>query len=57
VHIAPGNKGQFDVIVDGDIVASKHGVGVVGRLKGDKGFPDDDESVEAVRDRLGAGAS
>lgn len=52
MHIAPGNKGQFDVIVDGDVVASKHGVGVVGRLKGDKGFPDDDEAVEAVRRKL-----
>ena len=52
VRIEPGHKGQYDVIVDGDVVATKHPVGAIARLKGDKGFPDDDEAVEAVRRKL-----
>lgn len=40
------------MIVDGEVVASKHAVGVLARVKGDKGFPDDDEAVEAVRRKL-----
>ena len=40
------------MIVDGDVVATKHPVGAMGRLKGEKGFPDDDEAVEAVRQKL-----
>jgi hypothetical protein len=53
VTTTPGGKGQFDVLVDGDVVASKHAVSAMGRLKGDKGFPDDHEAVEAVRTKLG----
>ena len=42
------------MLVDGDVVATKHSVGVMSRLKGDKGFPEDDEAVEAVRRKLAA---
>jgi hypothetical protein len=41
------------VFVDGDVVASKHKVSTVARVRGDKGFPDDDEAVAAVRVKLG----
>ena len=51
--IAPGAKGQFDVFVDGDVVATKHTVSALARVRGDKGFPDDDDAVAAVRAKLG----
>ena len=50
--IAPGGRGQFDVIVDGAVVATKHPVSAIAKLRGDKGFPDDDEAVAAVRTHL-----
>jgi hypothetical protein len=53
VTIEPGAKGQFDVIVDGDVVATKHAVGAMGKLRGDKGFPDDADAVATVRSKLG----
>jgi hypothetical protein len=53
VTITPGGKGQFDVLVDGEVVATKHQVSAIGRLRGDKGFPDDDEALAAVRTHLG----
>ena len=50
--ITPGQRGQFDVVVDGDVVATKRAVGTVARLRGDKGFPDPDDALEAVRRKL-----
>lgn len=45
-----GKFGQFDVLVDETLVASK-GKGVLGRIFS-KEFPDETEAVEAVRARL-----
>jgi hypothetical protein len=50
VTVTPGGRGQFDVIVDGDVVAMKHGTGM---RHDKKGFPDDDDAVAAVRTKLG----
>jgi hypothetical protein len=52
VTISPGGRGQFDVMVDGEVVSTKHPVSAIARLRGDKGFPDDDEAVAAVRNKL-----
>ena len=41
------------MFVGDTVVATKHKPGVAGRLKGDKGFPDDDEAVAAVKRALG----
>jgi hypothetical protein len=53
VTIEPGNRGQFDVFVDGDVVATKHAVSALAKLRGDKGFPEDADAVAAVRTKLG----
>lgn len=53
VTITPGGRGQFDVVVDGEVVATKHPVSAVAKLRGAKGFPDDDEAIAAVRTKLG----
>jgi len=53
-RIEVGASGQFDVFVDGEVVATKHAVGLLARLRGNKGFPDDDEAVEAVRAKVAA---
>ena len=47
-----GAAGQFDVLVDSDVVATKRPVGVLRRLLGDKGFPSDASAVAAVRAKL-----
>jgi hypothetical protein len=52
--LAVGGKGQFDVLVDGEVVASKHGVGAIAKLLGAKGFPTEDEVLDAVRRKLAA---
>ncbi len=46
--------GQFDVFVGDDVVASKQSKGLLARLSGDKGFPNEDEAVAAVEAKLGA---
>jgi hypothetical protein len=53
VEIQPGKTGQFDVFVGPDVVASKSSTGILGRLLGSKGFPDEAEAVAAVQARLG----
>ena len=49
-----GDRGQFDVLVDGAVVISKNRPGLMGRLLGDKGFPDEGEAVAAVAAKLRA---
>lgn len=53
VAIKPGGRGQFDVLVDGVLVASKHATGDMARLIGQGGFPDEQMTVEAVNRQLG----
>jgi len=38
--VTPGDRGQFDVIADGDLIFSKHEVGR---------FPEDDEILGLLR--------
>ncbi len=52
VAVTPGAFGQFDVRVGDDIVASKTSGGLVSRLLGRGEFPDEDETVAAVKARL-----
>ena len=49
-----GKSGQFDVLVNGEVVASKEKVGLLRKLFGDKGFPDEAAAVAAVRAKAGA---
>lgn len=49
-----GGRGQFDVLVDGEIVASKQSVGLFQRLLGADGFPETEATVTAVEAKLGA---
>lgn len=53
VDIKPGARGQFDVLVGGALVASKHATGDMARLIGQGGFPDEQLTVEAVSRQLG----
>lgn len=53
VAIKPGGRGQFDVLVDGVLVASKHATGDMARLIGQGGFPDEELTVDAVSRQLG----
>ena len=48
--LVPGSLGQFDVVVDGQVVASKTGGFLVKLLGG--GWPDPDAVVAAIRARL-----
>jgi selT/selW/selH-like putative selenoprotein len=41
-ELVMGDRGVFDVIVDGTVIFSKHGVG---------GFPDESALVESIRSR------
>jgi len=47
-----GKSGQFDVIVDGEVVASRGGNALTRLLGG--GWPDPDSVVEALRKRVAA---
>lgn len=47
-----GSLGQFDVILDGELVASKSKPGLFARLLGEKGFPEESAVVAAVRAKL-----
>jgi hypothetical protein len=50
-----GSAGQFDVLYDGQVVASKEKVSLFAKLLGNKGFPDEAKVIEALRARIGAG--
>ena len=52
VAIGPGGRSRFDVMVGDEIVASKEKVGILTKIFGDGGFPDDAEAVAAVRAKL-----
>ena len=39
-------------MVDGDVIASREKVGLVRKIFGDGGWPDEDETVDAIRARL-----
>ncbi len=52
VEVSPGSFGQFDVLVESTVVASKTGGGLLSRLLGRGDFPDEDETVAAVKARL-----
>ena len=52
VETTVGSRGQFDVLVGDQVVATKQKVSLWSRLMGDPGFPDEDSTVAAVRARL-----
>lgn len=49
MKIQVGNTGQFDVLADGELVATKGG-GFLTKLLGG-GWPDEDEVVRKLRER------
>lgn len=49
-----GASGQFDVLVGGEVVASKEKAGLLKKLFGGGGFPDEEAAVQAVKKKLGA---
>ena len=54
VETAVGNRGQFDVLVSGEVVVSKEKVGLLRKMFGDGGFPDDAAATQAVKEKLAA---
>lgn len=52
VDLQVGARGQFDVVVGGEVVASKQQVGVFARLLGGDGFPEAEAVVSAVEAKL-----
>ncbi|MBI2391275.1 MAG: hypothetical protein HYV09_16925 [Deltaproteobacteria bacterium] len=52
VDLQVGARGQFDVLVDEQVVASKQRVSLSQRLLGADGFPDVESTVDAVEARL-----
>ncbi len=52
VDLEVGARGQFDVVVDGEVVASKQQVGIFARLLGGDGFPEIEVTVSAVEAKL-----
>jgi hypothetical protein len=51
-EVEPGSFGQFDVLVGDEVVASKTGDRLLSRLLGRGDFPDENEVVAAVKERL-----
>ncbi len=47
-----GSAGQFDVMVDGELLVGKRSVGIFRRLLGESGFPDPDAVIEALRQKM-----
>jgi hypothetical protein len=47
-----GGRGQFDVLVDGEVVASKQQPSLFARLLGADGFPEVESTVNAVEAKL-----
>jgi len=52
VTIKPGARGQFDVLLDGELIASKTQAGIFARLIGRTGFPDETLTVDAIKQKL-----
>jgi hypothetical protein len=51
-EVEPGSFGQFDVLVGDEVVASKTGDRLLSRFLGRGDFPDENEVVAAVKERL-----
>jgi hypothetical protein len=49
-----GSAGQFDVLYDGQVVASKEKVSILRKFFGNKGFPDEAKVIEALRAKISA---
>lgn len=54
MEIEVGATGQFDVVADGEVVASKRASGLLARLLGASGFPEEEAVVAALRERRSA---
>jgi hypothetical protein len=52
VETQVGSRGQFDVFVGEQVVATKQKVSLWARLLGNPGFPDEESAVAAVRAQL-----
>jgi len=52
VRMQPGAAGQFDVLVDDDVVATSSHPGFFRWILGDTGLPDDSATIAAIRARL-----
>ena len=52
VDLEVGARGQFDVVVDGEVVASKQQVSLFAKLLGADGFPEEQACVSAVEARM-----
>ena len=50
-----GGSGQFDVLLDGALVYSKHARDQFSALAGDRGFPDEGKVLAAIRARVAPG--
>ncbi len=53
VDLQVGARGQFDVMVDGEVVASKQHASLFARLLGGDGFPEEEATISAVEAKLG----
>lgn len=51
VETLVGGSGQFDVLVDGQLVASKQAAGFMTKLFGGGGWPDESTVVDEIRKR------
>jgi hypothetical protein len=51
VETMVGGSGQFDVLVNGELVASKQKSGLMAKLFGGGGWPDEGTVVEEIRKR------
>lgn len=47
--MVPGGLGQFEVLIDDEVVIGKEPVGLWAKLFGNKGIPEPNRVVEALR--------
>ncbi len=52
VEMQVGDSGQFDVLIDNDVVASKPQPGFLEWIFGDTGFPEEQAAIAAVKAKL-----
>lgn len=52
VEMQAGASGQFDVLIGGDVVATKRHPGFLKWILGDPGFPEEGAAIAAVKARL-----